>query len=530
MSTDNAQTEDKKKYERAEDGLYRNTEGQFEEQNEKVKKFRKLGLPEEILTAIDEMGFDEPTEIQEKAVPLAVKGEDIIGMAATGSGKTLAFGAAIIHNTKPGNGIQALVLTPTRELAEQVKDALVGFSKFKRLKIAVVYGGVSITRQIQALKSADVVVATPGRLLDHMGRETVHLFGVKTLVLDEADRMLDMGFLDDVEKIIRACPKERQTLLFSATLPSSIRKLSESYMRTPKEAFAESYVDPSKLEQIYYDVPSRLKYSLLVHLLRHEKAGLVMVFCNTRRYVDILTKNLNRNGIDAMALHGGLTQNNRSKTLGKFHSEHVSVLICTDVAARGLDIPHVSHIYNYDIPKESKQYIHRIGRTARAGKDGIVINILSEKDHENFQRVLRDNEIDVIRTEMPYVEEIRLEQGRRRDSGRGRPGGRSGGSGGRRDGKKSSSSRGRSKGSGGSDRHKSRGGGDRHKSHSGSDHGNRSHSEKSHDGKSHGGSGHAGKGHSSKSSSSKNNKNRSNRRSSSGRRTHARTRKRHDED
>lgn len=451
--------------ERAEDELYKNTKGQFGG----VDEFKKLGLCEEILKAIEELGFDEPSEIQEKAVPLAVKGDDVIGMASTGSGKTLAFAAAIIHNTKQGNGIQSLVLTPTRELAEQVKDAIVMFSKFKRLRIAVVYGGVSITHQIQALKTADVVVATPGRLLDHMGRGTIHLFGVKTLVLDEADRMLDMGFLEDVEKIIRECPKERQTLLFSATLPSSIKKLSENYMRNPKEAFAESYVDPSKLEQIYYDVPGRLKYSLLLHLLRHEKRGLVMVFCNTRRYVDILAKNLKRDDINAMALHGGLTQNIRSKTLGRFHDEHVKVLICTDVAARGLDIPHVSHIYNYDIPKESKQYIHRIGRTARAGHDGIVINILSEKDHENFQRVLRDNEIDVIRMEMPKLEEIRIDSGRQGRSGRGGPSGR-------RDPRRDS----RGRGSGGSrgghgGRGPRKGGGDRRRSGGGSNQGSRGH-------------------------------------------------------
>ncbi|PIN76507.1 ATP-dependent RNA helicase, partial [Candidatus Woesearchaeota archaeon CG10_big_fil_rev_8_21_14_0_10_47_5] len=329
------------------------------------------------MRSVEEEGFEKPTEVQEKAIPLVLAGRDVIAGSATGSGKTLVFGSGIIQHSEKGRGIQALVLTPTRELAVQITDALRKFSKHKPLEIAVVYGGISINPQILRLRKADVVVGTPGRLLDHIGRRTIDLSNVKILVLDEADRMLDMGFIDDVKQIIRQCPEKRQTLLFSATISDDIVDLARRYMKNPAKVSAESYVDPRKLTQFYYDVPDNLKFSLLVHLLKHEKSGLVMVFCNSRRNTDFVANNLRLAGIDALATHGGLSQDQRNKTMKRFNSEHVCVLVCTDVAARGLDIKGVSHIYNYDIPSESKQYIHRIGRTARAGKEGKAISILS---------------------------------------------------------------------------------------------------------------------------------------------------------
>ncbi len=383
-----------------------------------MDQFKRLGIIDPILRVIREEGFEEPTEIQRKSIPLVVAGRDVIGGSATGSGKTLAFGAGIIQKAEQGKGIQALVLTPTRELAEQVMKDLRNFSKYKPLEITTVYGGVSITPQMQALKTADVVVGTPGRVLDHIGRRSINLHGVKLLVLDEADRMLDMGFIDDVEDIIRECSRDRQTLLFSATIPPEIAHIAERYMHGPLKVDAVTYVDPKMLTQVYYDVPDNMKFSLLVHLLKHEKAGLVMVFCNTRDYVDFVAENLKANGIEAMAIHGGLTQDRRSRVMEKFHSKTVYVLVCTDVAARGLDIQGVSHVYNYDIPSESKQYIHRIGRTARAGKEGKAINILANRDYDNFRRVLRDNELDIEKEELPYIEKVPIRHSSRRSDRR----------------------------------------------------------------------------------------------------------------
>ncbi|MFH1424831.1 MAG: DEAD/DEAH box helicase [archaeon] len=393
-----------------------------------IELFRKLGITEPVLRAITEQGFVMPTEVQIKSIPLVVDGKDIIAGAATGSGKTLAFGSGIIQNSERGKGIQALILTPTRELAEQIKGALNGFSKYKSLRITAVYGGVGIMGQINSLRSADVVVGTPGRLLDHMQRKTIDLRCVSILVLDEADRMLDMGFLPDVERIINSCPKKRQTLLFSATVSTGISKLAQKYMNAPIDIAAESQVDPRMLKQVYYDVRDSLKFSLLVHLLKHENSsGLVMVFCNTRRYVDQIADNLKANGISAIAIHGGQNQSKRNKTMQQFHAQNIKVLVCTDVAARGLDIKGVSHIYNYDIPKESKQYIHRIGRTARAGKEGKAINILSSRDYENFGFVKRDTAADIKREEVPYVEQAVMKRTENKRSnykqggGRGRP-------------------------------------------------------------------------------------------------------------
>jgi len=382
-----------------------------------TQQFRKLGITEPILKVIEQEGFEAPSEIQDKSIPLVLAGSDVIAGSATGSGKTLAFGAGIIQNCEPGKKIQSLVLTPTRELAQQIMEALRKFSKHKPLRIVVVYGGVSINRQMHELMTADVVVGTPGRILDHLQRGTINLGHVKILVLDEADRMLDMGFLDDVEKIIYKCPRKRQTLLFSATIPEDIRHLIKKHMNDPVKVSAETYVDPTKLKQVYYDIKENLKFSLLVHLLKNERAGLVMVFCNSRVTVDFVAGNLKRAGIDAHAIHGGFSQDRRTRTITRFNAKKSWVLVCTDVAARGLDIPGVSHVYNYDLPKESKQYIHRIGRTARAGEDGKAINLLSEKDHDNYSRILREYDVTVDKQEKPYIKRIEVRKVERHRGG-----------------------------------------------------------------------------------------------------------------
>lgn len=388
-----------------------------------MNKFKELGLADSLLKTIEKENFTEPTEIQRKSIPSILDGKDVVAGSATGSGKTLAFGAGIIERCNPGQGLQAIVLTPTRELAEQVGQALKKFSKVKQLKTTIVYGGVSIDPQIRALRSADVLIGTPGRIMDHMERRTVNLRKIKIFVLDEADRMVDMGFIDDVKKIMSQCPRERQTLLFSATITSETKKIARVHMKDPVEIKAKNYVDPKKLKQIYYDVPDNIKFSLLVHLLKKEHAGLAMIFCNSRMNVDFVADNLVRQGIEAVALHGGFSQDKRSKVMKQFNSQNVFALVCTDVAARGLDIKGVSHVYNYDIPKDPKQYVHRIGRTARAGKEGIAINLLSGNDHDNYSKVLRENDVTVTKAERPQVERVEIvrNNGRSRGNFQNRP-------------------------------------------------------------------------------------------------------------
>ncbi|MBN2459441.1 DEAD/DEAH box helicase [Candidatus Woesearchaeota archaeon] len=389
------------------------------------------------MKAIEEQRFTAPTEIQVKSIPYVTAGRDVIAQSATGSGKTLAFGAGIIKSCERGRGLQALIVTPTRELAEQITRAMISFSRHKPLKIISVYGGVSINPQIEGLPTADVVVGTPGRILDHVDRNTINLRNIKILVLDEADRMLDMGFIDDVQKIIRECPRQRQTLLFSATMYEEIIHLAKRYLNSPVNLVAESYVDASKLKQIYYDVPDNMKFSLLVHLLKNERSGLVMVFCNTRINTDFVAKNLRKNGIEAMAIHGGFSQAKRNRAMDSFNSEKVYVLVCTDVAARGLDIKGVSHVYNYDIPKNSKDYIHRVGRTARAGHEGKAVSILASRDHDNFRQVQGDSSLNIECEPLPTFERVQLNFGLRREprGGRGRDGRQGGGRyGGRGDG------------------------------------------------------------------------------------------------
>ena len=373
-----------------------------------MKKFEELNINSDILKAIQDARFERPSEIQEKVIPLVLERKDVIAGSATGSGKTLAFGTGIIQNTTKGKGIQSLVLTPTRELAEQIAQELKKFSKYKPLKIVCVYGGLSINPQIHALRTADVVIGTPGRTLDHLSRRTMNLSKVKTLVLDEADRMLDMGFIDDVRNIIEQCSQERQTMLFSATIPKDIAQLANRYMINPVKVSAEVYVDPKKLSQVYYNVPNKMKFAFLVHMLKNSNAHLSMIFCNSKMNVDFVANNLRQLKIDAIAMHGGFSQQKRNDALKRINTGRAYVLVCTDVAARGLDIKGVSHVYNYDIPNESKQYVHRIGRTARAGKDGMAVNILCERDHDNFSRVLRDNDVSISKEEMPQVERVRV--------------------------------------------------------------------------------------------------------------------------
>jgi len=390
-----------------------------------MNEFKEFGLSDKFLENLEKIFITEPTEIQRKTIPLVLQGRDVIGGSATGSGKTLAFSASIIENIKDVSEIQALILTPTRELAEQVSESIKDFSKGFPLEVMTIYGGVSIENQFKKIHSANVVVGTPGRILDHIKRKTLDLSKVKYLVLDEVDRMFEMGFQQDVEKIINECPssENRQTLMFSATVSDELEYLSRKHSKNPEKVMVKSLVDASKLEQVFYDVSSKNKFPYLVQLLRQEKSEVVMVFCNTRKDVDFVANNLGLNGINAQAIHGGLNQNQRKKVLENFHKGEVNVLVCTDVAARGLDIQDVSHVYNYGIPDNLTEYIHRIGRTARAGKEGKVINIVSNRDYENFSDIEGSEKNDIKRvrlSERPPMVKMEspkdYKRGRKKDS------------------------------------------------------------------------------------------------------------------
>ncbi len=389
-------------------------------------KFEELKLNPELLKAVKGMGYEDATPIQEKCIPLIHEGKDVVGQSSTGSGKTAAFGLPILEKIHPGKGLQALVLTPTRELCVQVTEALGELGRHMHVRVTSVYGGVGIEPQIRGIRTADIVVGTPGRILDHLERRTISFSGTKFLVLDEADKMFEMGFVEAVERIISKVPRERQTLLFSATFSSSIQDLVRKHLKSPITIKGETHVDKALLKQVYYDVKSYDKFSLLVHLIKKNPEGLALTFCATRREVDVLTKNLKMQEIKAMAIHGGLTQNKRLYALDSLKKGHISVLVATDVAARGLDLRDVSHVYNYDVPKTSEEYVHRIGRTARAGDAGDAVTLLAERDYDNFNSVIRDRSLDIKKAELPTFEKLQfIREASRHDSRRPYEGGRS---------------------------------------------------------------------------------------------------------
>ena len=390
---------------------------------ERKMKFEELNLNPALLKAVKGMGYEDTMPIQEKCIPEIMKGKDVMGQSSTGSGKTAAFGLPILERIVPGKGLQALILTPTRELCVQVTEAMNQFARNTGARSTSVYGGVGIEPQIKAIRTADIVIGTPGRILDHIERRTIHFQNVRFLVLDEADKMLEMGFIDDVERIISHVPKERQTLLFSATFSSEIHEIAKRHLRSPMTVKGDIYVDKSLLKQVYYDIRPYDKFSLLVHLLKKSTQGLALIFCATRREVDVVARNLKIQGVNAMAIPGGLSQNKRLYALESLRRGHINALAATDVAARGLDIKDVTRVYNYDVPKSSEAYVHRIGRTARAGNEGEAITLLTERDYENFNSVLRDRTLEITKVEEPQYEKVRFERltQARHDSGRGKP-------------------------------------------------------------------------------------------------------------
>jgi len=370
-------------------------------------KFEDIEMNPVFLDKTREHGFKEMTYIQERCIPEINKEKDVVGQAETGSGKTLAFAIPILNKIIPGEGIQALVLTPTRELCVQVTEVFQDFGKPLGIKTTSIYGGVSIEPQMRDIKKADIIVGTPGRILDHIGRHTINFSNLRFMVLDETDRMLDMGFIDDVDEIISHTPKERQTLMFSATIYEEVHRVMSRYLKNPEIVKTRSHVDASKLKQVYYDIlQQNMKFSLLVHLLKNSTPGLAIVFCSTRQESDVVAKNLESQGVNAVAIHGGMSQNKRLQSLNSLKNKNTDVLVATDVAARGLDIKDVTNIYNYDVPKTAKEYVHRIGRTARAGEKGKAVTLLTKRDHDNFRRIQKEYDMEIERADMPDFRKV----------------------------------------------------------------------------------------------------------------------------
>jgi len=353
-------------------------------------KFSELGLSQDLLTAIEKHGYVEATPIQEQTIPLTLAGKDVIGQAQTGTGKTAAFGLPILNMIDTdSNQVQALVVSPTRELAIQTQDELFKLGRDKRVKVQAVFGGADIRRQINGLRhGAHIGGGTPGRLIDHINRGTINLSNVKTLVLDEADEMLNMGFLEDIESILKAVPDQRQTLLFSATMPPAIKRIGVQFMTEPEHIqIAAKELTTDLVEQYYVRVRDFEKFDTLTHILDVQQPKLAIMFGRTKRRVDELTRGLELRGFNAAGIHGDLTQQKRSQVLKQFKNGEIKILVATDVAARGLDVSGVDYVYNFDVPQDSESYVHRIGRTGRAGAHGTSVTFISNAEMDYLKDI-----------------------------------------------------------------------------------------------------------------------------------------------
>ncbi len=359
--------------------------------------FAATGISERLEQGIKKIGYKTPTEIQSQAIPQAIEGQDIIGCAQTGTGKTAAFVLPTLHrlsqaNNRPkGKAVRALVLTPTRELAVQIEKSIQTYGHYLRLRSLAVYGGADIKKQIGALRGGvDLVVATPGRLMDHMERRTIDLKKVEILVLDEADRMLDMGFIHDVRRIIRDVPKQRQTLLFSATISKAVKALGKDIQKSPKMVQAGPVNNPVKtINQCAYKIEHGMKQDFLLHLLKTTSMESVLVFLRTKRRADRLQRRLARENVPAVAMHSDRSQSQRQKALAGFKKGRFSVMVATDIAARGIDVTGISHVINYDLPRAAEDYVHRIGRTGRAEADGDAIAFVTEDEKNMLAKIER---------------------------------------------------------------------------------------------------------------------------------------------
>lgn len=376
-----------------------------------MKKFNEMNLSEEIITALETLGFENSTLIQELAIPIALEGRDIIGQSQTGTGKTFAFGIPILEHILQNNTkkVQALVICPTRELAVQVSGEIDKLCKFTKIKSLPVYGGEYIEKQIKSLKkNVNIVIGTPGRMMDHIKRKTLKLDSVQFVVLDEADEMLDMGFVEDIEAILNEVPEERQTMLFSATMPTEIIELSQKYLNDPEKIKVKNKtMTVDQIEQIYIKVKNSDKAEVLSRIVELEESGKSIVFCNTKKMVDELVVDMQNRGYSVEGLHGDLKQQKRDMVIERFRTGGISMLIATDVAARGLDIRDVDLVVNYDLPIEEEQYVHRIGRTGRAGASGKSYSFAYGRDVERLRRIENYAKCKIKEETIPRYERVK---------------------------------------------------------------------------------------------------------------------------
>ena len=374
-----------------------------------MMNFEDFDISDNVLKAIEDMGFKKATPIQKMAIPPALKSLDITAQAQTGSGKTLAFAIPILERVfVPDKSPQAIILCPTRELSVQVAEEISKVAKYiKKLKVLAVYGGQPIGKQTRVLKKGvHIVVGTPGRVIDHIEKGNLDLIGVETVVLDEADEMLDMGFRDDIELILEKTNFKRQTMLFSATIPQEIKKIAKNYQNNPKFIKVENKRENiPKITQYAFKTNSKHKFDDLCRLFDAYGIKSALIFCNTKKGVDFVFKNLKKNSYSSEALHGDMTQKTRDRVMNKFRNGNVSYLVATDVASRGLDISNLDFIVNYDVPQNSDDYIHRIGRTARAGKSGFAFTLVTPQDEYSFGNI-KKTRIKIIEKDVPTDEEI----------------------------------------------------------------------------------------------------------------------------
>ena len=399
-----------------------------------LEKFQNLNISEVIIRALNEMGFEEPTPIQAESIPVAMSGSDMIGQAQTGTGKTAAYGIPVLEKilkAEPSKDIQTVVLSPTRELAMQVAEELNHLAQFTNIQALPIYGGQDMERQLRRLrKCPQIIVATPGRLIDHMKRGTIDLSHITTIVLDEADEMLDMGFIDDINLIMAATPNTRQTLLFSATMPKPIQQLAETFLHDPLIIRMKAKeVTMDLIEQSYIEVPDRQKFDILCRLLDLQEPDLAIIFVRTKRRVDEVSEALKKRGYSAEGIHGDLTQAKRDTVIRQFREKTIDILVATDVAARGLDISGVTHVFNYDLPQDPESYVHRVGRTSRAAACGEAVTFVHPSLAEELPRfseflgftIEPENPLNiVIRTKAEFDREFHEAKRRRHEERRAR--------------------------------------------------------------------------------------------------------------